>query len=95
LWQPRLDGKDTATAEELAVVCRPLGGRVHLATSVPQAMATCLSLAAESGGWVLATGSLYSVGSIRNLWYPWRDVLVSRDSWCARGPQEPHGKRLG
>ncbi len=85
---PRLYGKWTPEAEEMVALLKGTSGSLYAATCPAQAMALSLDLARRHGAGVLVTGSLYTVGEIRHLWYPWQQVLRSRCSWCKDLPEQ-------
>jgi dihydrofolate synthase/folylpolyglutamate synthase len=56
-------------------------GPVAVAPEPGDAMATALDLADKLGTWVLGTGSLYLVGSLRRRWYSDRSIVEWQTPW--------------
>ena len=70
-------------ATDIAGEARRLGfrGSVVVAPEPDDAMATALDLADKIETWVLGTGSLYLVGSLRRRWYSDRSIVEGRTPW--------------
>ncbi len=87
LSKPRLYSKKTAEPWDVARELAPQVGRIVVEEQPEAAMEAAIDLANRFGiGRVLVTGSLYLVGQCRNYFYPWRDVLLARNSFPAVGP---------
>ena len=78
--RPLLFGKTVADPSEMAASASRLGLPVTADNSPGRAMRAVLERAAPDDQ-ILVTGSLYLVGQVRNLWYPWEAVLRQQTSW--------------
>ena len=82
--QATLYGKKVADACELADALASAGHRATALPRPPDAVGAALN-EARPDDLVLCTGSIYLLGEIRSVFYPWQDVLVSRSSYPCPG----------
>jgi len=80
---PTLYGKRVATPGELASTLRCRARRVMVVPHPPDAVHTAMDMASAEDT-VLCTGSLYLLGEVRSVFYPWEKVLLARSSWPVR-----------
>jgi len=78
--RPLLYGKSVADPLEMLGQLAHLGSPVAADSCPTRAMRTVLE-GAEPEDQIVVTGSLYLVGQIRNIWYPWEEVLRQQTSW--------------
>jgi dihydrofolate synthase / folylpolyglutamate synthase len=78
--RPLLFGKSVADPAEMVGQATRLGSALATDNSPTRAMRRVLEMANPEDQ-ILVTGSLYLVGQIRNIWYPWEDVLRQQTSW--------------
>jgi len=80
LTRPLLYGKETA---DPSVLARQFGNwcphTYPIHAPIPAIRAALDSARPEDT--IVVTGSLYLAGQVRNLWHPWRDVLLQRTSF--------------
>ncbi len=83
--RPRVYGKTPFPAAETAALLAEAGIETVVVEPRPrEALERALELAGADGS-VLATGSFYLAGELRERWYPKRAVVLERTSW----PEEP------
>ncbi|MFO8074063.1 MAG: hypothetical protein R6V85_19565, partial [Polyangia bacterium] len=82
--QPRVHGKTPFPAAETASLLAGAGIETVIEPRPLEALDRALELAGADGT-VLATGSFYLAGDLRERWYPKRRVVLERTSW----PEEP------
>ncbi len=80
ITRPLLYGKTVASPMEMAHQLQGWCPLVRADTSPLRGLARVLESAAESDQ-ILVTGSLYLVGQLRTLWFPWQEVLHQQTSW--------------
>jgi dihydrofolate synthase / folylpolyglutamate synthase len=78
--RPLLFGKSVADPSEMAGQVAEKGALMGTDSCPTRAMRRVLQ-AATPEDQILVTGSLYLVGQMRNIWYPWDDVLRQQTSW--------------
>lgn len=78
--RPLLYGKSVADIAEMTSQVTRLGVPVFGEKAPTRALRAVLERAGAADQ-ILVTGSLYLVGQMRNLWYPWDEVLRQRTSW--------------
>jgi len=81
--RPLLFGKKVMDPHNLALTLRGWCDAVHVESNPRHAIGRALDLASPDDT-ILVTGSLYLVGQIRDLWHPWRQVLLGRSSNVSR-----------
>lgn len=81
LCQPHLLGKEVPPPDVVVGHLSKRCSDVRVEDRPEWAVELCIDLARQSQGRVLATGSLYTIGSVRNVWFPWESVLLNRCSW--------------
>jgi dihydrofolate synthase/folylpolyglutamate synthase len=83
LTRPLLYGKAVASPKEMADRLQGWCAVVRADDSPMRGLRRVLEMAAEDDQ-ILVTGSLYLVGQLRTLWFPWQEVLHQRTSWPRR-----------
>ncbi len=78
--EPQVFGKKPLPAEEAGRLVEAVGLPTEVVPEGEAALARARALAGP-GGAVLATGSFYLVGALRDLWYPKEQVVTERSSW--------------
>ncbi len=78
--RPLLYGKTVANIPEMVSQVTRLGIPVSAKSAPVRAIRAVLERAGPADQ-ILVTGSLYLVGQMRNLWYPWEEVLKQQTSW--------------
>ncbi len=78
-----VQGKEAADPGALAALANAIGfaGPVAAVAEPTEAVAHALALAERCGGWVLVTGSLFLLGSVRGRWYPADEVVRQQTPW--------------
>jgi dihydrofolate synthase/folylpolyglutamate synthase len=83
LTAPVLYGKDCPDPEVMALQARAQGYEAYAHRSPEAALEAALEDCPKDG-LLLVTGSLYLLGTLRNRWYPWQQVLDQRSSFPSR-----------
>jgi dihydrofolate synthase/folylpolyglutamate synthase len=81
--QPRVIGKRSRDAEELAAAMRQSGfhGPMVIEPEPPTALQRAEEIAGSMGTHVLVAGSMYLAGEVRRRWYPDDEIVLQRTPW--------------